>query len=176
MIPQSDNAMLGHNGPESIEKPVAAEEAASNESVASAEGKRNYVFRGDDNYRGGPVGRALGAEADAADIQNFADHVLRKESNLSSRYTSFTEETKVARKFTLAFDNRYVRKAEMARLRELQSQGTIRIWDSDQVYDALRQGPRKLARQAADVRTAMRRNSELLIEGQIPADVLEPVN
>lgn len=40
----------------------------------------------------------------------------------------------------------------------------------------LAQAQRKLARQAADVRNAMRRNSELLIEGQIPADYLERVN
>src|SRR5436190_14967945 len=111
--------------------PGSAGTAATAEGVARAEKTRNYIFRGDDNYRGGPVGRALGVEADTADIQNFADHVLRKESNLSSRYTSFTEETKIARKFTLASDNRFVRKAEMARLRELQSQGTIKIWDSD---------------------------------------------
>jgi len=35
---------------------------------------------------------------------------------------------------------------------------------------------KKLAKQAADVRTAMRRNSEILIEGQIPAGVLEQAN
>ena len=29
-----------------------------------------YLFRGDDHYRGGPVGKALGVEADGADIQD----------------------------------------------------------------------------------------------------------
>jgi hypothetical protein len=136
----------------------------------------SHIFRGDDNYRGGPVGRAFGADADAADIQNFADHVLRKESNRSSRYVSFTKEVKIARKFTSALDNRYVSKADLVVLRQLEANGIIRIWDADQVYSALREGPKKLAKQASDVRTAMRRNSELLIEGQIPAGTLEPTS
>jgi len=154
-----------------IEKP-----ADGGDAIARGSDGKKYIFRGDDNYRGGPVGGALGAEADAADIGNFADHVLRKESKLSSRYTSFTTETKVARTFTSAFDYRYVSEAALARLRGLESQGSLTIWDPDQVYESLGLGPRKLARQAADVRAAMKRNSELLIEGQIPADYLKPVN
>ena len=150
--------------------------SATTEAAAGAAKERNYVFRGDDNYRGGPVGRAMAAEADAADIQNVADHVLRKESSRSSRYTSFTEEVKVARKFTSAPDNRCVSKADLAALRELEVQGVIRIWDPDQGYAALRAGSKRLAKQAADVRAAMRRNSEILIEGQIPAGILERTN
>jgi hypothetical protein len=146
------------------------------EVTATSGEQRNYVFRGDDSYQGGPIGRPLGAEADAADIQNFADHVLRKESSRSSRYASFSEELKVARKFTSGPDNRFVCKAGMAALRELEAQGIVKIWDPDQVYEALRAGPKKLAKQAADVRAAMRRNGEILIEGRIPADVLERVN
>lgn len=163
--------------PECVVKAAAAEEhvaqAGGTDTNADAAKKRNYVFRGDDNYRGGPVGRALGVEADGADIQNFADHVLRKESNRTSRYSSFTEEVTVARKFTSASDNRYVSKADMTSLRELEAQGVIRIWDPDQVHVVLREGPRKLAMQASDVRAAMRRNSEILVEGQIPAGILE---
>jgi hypothetical protein len=56
------------------------------------------------------------------------------------------------------------------------SRGIIRIWDPDQVFEVLMNGPRKLARQAGDVRSAMRRNSEMLIEGQVPAGILLPVN
>jgi hypothetical protein len=143
-------------------------------TTENAAKKRNYVFRGDDNFRSGSLGRALGAEADAADIQNFADHVLRKESNLSSRYVSFTEEVRVARKFTSATDNRYVSKAELAALRELETQGVIHIWDPDRVCAALQEAPSKYAKQAADVRAAMKRNSEILIEGRIPEGILKP--
>jgi hypothetical protein len=83
------------------------------EAAETSAKERTYVFRGDDAYQGGPVGRALGAQADEADIQNFADHVLRKESNRASRYVSFTGEVKVARRFTSAPDNRNICKAEM---------------------------------------------------------------
>jgi hypothetical protein len=143
------------------------------EAAATSGTKRTYLFRGDDNYVGGPVGRALGSDADGADIQDPAEHVLRKECMRSSRYTSFTEEVKVARKFTSAQDNRYVYKAELAELCNLEAQGVIRIWDPDRVHEALLASGKKLAKQAADVRTAMQRNSEILIEGQIPAGVLK---
>jgi hypothetical protein len=175
-----ENAMVVPNGPECLVNPAAVEgpaaQAVGSETTANAAKKRNYVFRGDDHYRGGPAGRALGAAADAADIQNFADHVLRKQSHRSSRYTSFTEEVKVARKFTSASDNRYVSKADMGALRELEAQGLIRIWNPEQVHAALSEAPKKLARQAADVRAAMIRNSEILVEGQVPADILERTN
>src|SRR5260370_945127 len=137
--------------------------------------QRTYVFRGDDGYVSGPVGLALGDDADAADLQNFADQVLRKETRLSSRYRSFTDNVRIARRFTSAEDNRNVRKAEVSRLRELESQGVLRLWDADQVFEALQEGPKKLAKQAADVRTAMRRNREILIEGQVPAELLKNV-
>jgi hypothetical protein len=46
----------------------------------------------------------------------------------------------------------------------------------DQVYEVLAQMPKKIARQAADVRAAMMRNREILIEGQIPGGFLSRVN
>jgi hypothetical protein len=146
------------------------------EAAATSGTKKKYLFRGDDNYLGGSVGRALGSDADAADIQDPAEHVLRKESKRSSRYTSFTEGVKIARKFTSAHDNRHVCKAGLAELRDLEAQGVIRIWDADGVYKVLLTSGKKLAKQAADVRIAMRRNSEILIEGQIPAGLLEQAN
>ena len=139
-------------------------------------GSRKYLFRGDESYRDGSIGRELGEEADSADIQDFAEHVLRKESTRSSRFTSFTEELKIARSiFTSAADNRFVIKVELSALRELESKGAIRIWDPEQVSNLLNQGPRKLAKRAADVRTAMRRNREVLVEGRIPGEIIETV-
>ncbi len=137
---------------------------------------RKYIFRGDDSFKGGTIGRAFGPEADEADIQDFAEHVLRKETSRNSRYVSFTEEIKIARRFTSAADNQHLVKVTMARLRELETAGQIRIWNPDQVFAALRAGPKKLARRAFDTQTAMKRNSEILIEGLIPADVLAKVN
>jgi hypothetical protein len=151
------------------EKQVGSGEGANPDTAF----KRHYIFRGDDNYHGGTVGRKLGNEADIADIQDFADHVLRKETTRTSRYTSFTEEIKVARKFTSAADNRYVCKVAVSRLFELETQQVIRIWNPDQVFASMTEGPKKLAKQASDVRTAMNRNSEILIEGQIPTGILQ---
>ena len=133
-----------------------------------------YLFRGDDQYRGGAVGFAFGMEADSADIQDFAEHVLRKESRRTSRYTSFTTEIKVARRFTATRSLEPVRKIELVTLRGLESEGLIKVWGPDRVGEQLALGPRKLARQAGDVRAAMRRNGEVLIEGQIPAGLLRP--
>lgn len=156
---------------ENEQESLAAEGLAENTSTVGVPVR--YVFRGDDNYQGGALGRAFGVDADSADIQNPADHVLRKESNRTSRFLSFTEEVKVARKFTSTSDNRFVRKAPLSVLREFESKGVLKIWDPDQVEAALRVGAKKFAKQAVDVRAAMKRNSEILIEGQIPAGILE---
>lgn len=135
-----------------------------------------YFFRGDSNYRGGPIGKALGVEADSADIQNCADHVLRKESRRSSRYSSFTTEVAIARKFTSAEDNRYIRKVKTTGLLRLIANGTIRLLDPETVYNELLSQEAKLVRQAADVRATMLRNNEVLIEGQLPIEIIETVN
>jgi hypothetical protein len=146
------------------------------DAAATSATKRTYLFRGDDKYASGSVGLAWGADGDAADIQNAADHVLRKESRRSSRYMSFTEDIKIARRFTSAPDNRHVCKVEVAALPNLVARGVIRMWNPDRVYEALLASGKKLAKQAADVRTTMRRNNEILIEGQIPASILEPTS
>jgi hypothetical protein len=162
-----------------MRQPVASSSQEATDvdgTVASGSDAGRYLFRADDRYRGGLVGRALGPEADTADIQSLADHILRKESRLTSRFTSFTTEVKIARKFTQAPDNRFIRKAELAALKALEAQGVIRMWDADQVYEVVANGPKKMAKRAADVRAAMKRNHEVLIEGQIPAGALESVN
>jgi hypothetical protein len=117
-----------------------------------------YLFRGDSGLRDGPIGRALGEDADSADIQNCADHVLRKESRRSSRYSSFTAEVAIARKFTSSADNRDVGKVKLNVLRQLESVGAARILDPDCLYNELLALGGKQTRQAADVRAAMRRN------------------
>jgi hypothetical protein len=136
----------------------------------------SYLFRGDNNFTGGSIGRAFGEKADEAEIQTFADHVLRKESRQTSRYVSFTSEIKIARKFTSASDNRFVAKVAKSTLCELETRGIIKVWEPSAVEAAMGRGPKKLARQAADVRAAMTRNREVLIEGQIPGTVVQAVN
>ena len=64
----------------------------------------------------------------------------------------------------------------MERLRELEAQGHIKIWTPDEVYEALQNGPKKLRKKAADVRAAMQKNGEILIEGQIPPGMVQGTN
>ncbi len=51
----------------------------------------------------------------------------------------------------------------------------IKIWTPHGVFEILSKGPKKLAKQAADVRSVMIKNREILIEGQVPERVLEEV-
>ncbi len=161
-------------------KPSLSDDAyatvAERAATASTIPNRSYLFRGDDNYRGGTVGRALGAEADSSDIQSISDHVLRKESGITSRFTSFSEEVKVARKFTSSSDNRYVYRADLGLLRDLETAGTIRLWSPEDVYAMMKASNKKQSNQAADVRSTMVKNSEILVEGQIPESVLSRAN
>jgi hypothetical protein len=155
---------------------TAVEERDSEGEVVADPSHWRYLFRADDWYRGGPIGLAFGPEAESAEIRNFADHVLRKASRFTSRFTSFTKELKIASRFTSAADKRSIRKVEWARLRTMESRGIIRLWEPEQVFEAMKEMSGRLAKQAGDVRSAMRRNSEILIEGQIPTELILAVN
>src|SRR5260370_35221349 len=96
-----------------------------------------YIFRGDKNYRRGPVGIPIDSEeAQAADIQNPADHVLRKEPGRTSIYTSFTARVSVAERFG---ELRWIIKAEVAVLRELEADGVIRLLLPSDAFERLRE-------------------------------------
>lgn len=156
-------------------------EDAENNAVSTVDATEiadgpTYFFRGDDNFYGGSVGRALGKDADSANIQTFADHVLRKEAPSTSRYISFSEVVGVARKFTKTVDNRHLRKVQRSALEVLEAAGHLKIWSPDRVYLAMRAGSKKQAKQAGDVLAVMVKNSEVLIEGQIPPGLLEHVH
>jgi hypothetical protein len=100
----------------------------------------------------------------------------RKESRFTSRFSSFTTELKIAKRFTSASDKRALRKVEWTKLKDLESRGVIRLWDPDPVFEEMKAMSGKLAKQAGDVRATMRRNSEVLIEGQLPAEFILPGN
>jgi RHS repeat-associated protein len=132
-----------------------------------------YIFRGDKDYRGGAIGIPL-SEAHKAEIQDFAEHVLRKNGR-SSRYVSFSEALAVALEFAGPQGTHRVTKALMSALRELEAAGQVKIWTVDKVYEAMKNGPKEVAAKAEAVRYQMSKNRELLIEGQIPADILRRV-
>jgi hypothetical protein len=133
----------------------------------------SYVFRGDRNYHRGAVGLSLdGKEAQTADIQNPADHVLRKEPGKTSIYSSFTARLSVAERFS---ELRWIVKAEVAALQKLEAEGVIRLLLPSDAYDLLKRSGRRLANEAGPTRDYMLRNAEVLVEGQIPARVIEGV-
>lgn len=133
----------------------------------------SYLFRADDNYKiGEPVGFELDSEqAMAAEIQNPLDHVLNKESGQTSRYVSFSVAIAIkggggSGRFTKK--NKILKVATKA-LQELESEGTIRIYTPEQVGEIIRQNPKKkISKQANNVKSAMDKNGEILVEGQIP--------
>ncbi len=131
-----------------------------------------FLFRGDEYYAGGPVGVPLNSEESRiADIQTPADHVLRKRAGRSSIYTSFTKKVDVAARF--AGEGKLIMKVAVAILRQLESEGKIRLWGPGDARQWLREAGKKSAKHASATRDAMKRNAEILVEGQIPAEAIQ---
>lgn len=141
----------------------------------------SYLFRADDNYRmGDPVGFELDSEeAMEADIQNPLNHVLDKESGQTSRYISFSVAIAIkggggSRRFTKK--NKILKVASEA-LNQLEADGKIRMYTPEQVAEMIRQNPKKkISKEANNVKAAMEKNGEILIEGQIPGDIITWAN
>ena len=137
----------------------------------------SYLFRADDNYK---IGNSIGFELDseeaiAADIQNPWVHVLDKESTQTSRYISFSSAIAIkggggSQKFTKK--NKII-KVLWEVLQQLKTNGKIRIYTPEDVAEIISQHPKKkIRRKANDVKAAMEKNGEILIEGQIPGSVV----
>lgn len=131
-------------------------------------GLSNYIFRADDEYRGGSIGFPLDSDlADNADIQTPWDHVQGKEGDMTSRYTSFSEDLKSTKKFG---DNGYkVSRAEIEALEEAESIRVLRPQDVGEMMEE--EGLKK--KQIQGVLQDMKKNNEILIEGEIPADIIK---
>ena len=66
---------------------------------------------------------------------------------------------------------RNIQKVNAGYLRQLADAGTIRLLDADAVFEMMRNHPDpRIQRQARNVRQVMRRNLEILVEGQIPEE------
>jgi hypothetical protein len=137
----------------------------------------SYLFRADDNYNNGDsIGFELDSEqAIEADIQDPMNHVFNKESGQTSRYTSFSNAISIkggsgAKKFT---KNNKIFKVSTKVLQELEIKGKIRIYSPEEVAVRIRQNPKKkINKEANNVKTAMEKNGEILIEGQIPGNFI----
>ena len=129
-----------------------------------------YYFRGDVDYdirRKPPVGLPIGS---SADIMNPYDHVMNKRSGQSSIFTSFA--TLISTKFTKGDENK-VYKVSVKELEKLQQQGIIKIYDVNNVGDLMKD---RSSRDVAHVKENMKKNNEILIEGEIPGEVMKPTN
>jgi RHS repeat-associated protein len=126
----------------------------------------NSLFRGDDGYgRGDPMGLPMGSDAD---ITTPWDHV-RKDPGESSIFTSFAETKNAADKFG---DDVY--KVSREELEKLAESGQVELYTPQDVYDLMMMDADAAVRaDAKNVREIMEKNEEILVEGEIPADIIK---
>ncbi|WP_345739093.1 RHS repeat-associated core domain-containing protein, partial [Capnocytophaga sputigena] len=123
-----------------------------------------FLFRADDNYRGGDIGNPLG-EKDA-DIKDLYTHIQDKKTDETSIYTSFSENrSKVTPKF-----GSVVIKVSLDELRKLEAEGKIKIYTPEDVESIV--GGKK----GKNAAKTMRNNNEVLIEGNIPKSLIQRCN
>lgn len=78
--------------------------------------------------------------------------------------------TFVHQKFT---KNNKIFKVPWKALQQLETEGKIRIYTPEDVAEIISQHPKKkIRRKANDIKAAMEKNGEILIEGQIPGNVI----
>ena len=123
-----------------------------------------FLFRADDNYRGGDIGNPLG-EKDA-DIKDLYTHIQDKKTEETSIYTSFSENRS---KVTPKFGN-VVIKVSLDELRKLEAEGKIKIYTPEDVESIV--GGKK----GKNAAKTMRNNNEVLIEGNIPKSLIQRCN
>jgi hypothetical protein len=137
----------------------------------------SYLFRADDRYI---LGDSIGFELDSnsaqnADIQTPWEHVLDKEPGQTSRFVSFSDRINLpsgggAQKFS---KKGKILKVSWEAVQELENRGKLRTYTPTQVAERMEQDPKKkIRKQANNVNEAMEKNGEILVEGQIPGNLL----
>ncbi len=130
----------------------------------------NTLFRGDDSYKqGDPLGWKIGSpEWENAKIQTPWEHVnnnLPEPSSQKSRFTSFAQKVDDAITFT---DKGKVLKV---RLKDLQEVEGIEIYTPERVKQMMKDASMK-SKEINAIYDQMTGNSEILIEGEIPASLI----
>lgn len=164
--------MTSHEDKSDIMNPNVEVEQAGNS------GSR-YIFRGDDEYRGGSLGLEIGSkQAEEADIQTPWEHVSKKESYQTSRYISFSERIKMPGNRGAIFftKKRIIIKVSWDTIKHLESEGKIKVYTPEFVENVMLQQKRKISKRAQAVRDEMEKNGEILIEGQLPEEILIIIN
>jgi hypothetical protein len=136
-----------------------------------------YLFRADDRYTlGDPIGFELDSNtAQRADIQTPWEHILDKETGQTSRYLSVSTAIRLqsgggAQKFT---KKGKIFKVSWESVQALEIQAKLRSYTPAQVAEIIEQHPKKkIRKQANNVKEVMEKNGEILIEGQIPGNLL----
>jgi len=132
--------------------------------------EQGYLFRGDNNYRRGesigqPRSEGVTAESIINHVNESGDGSLTSFSTKKSRGTASDRGAE--------FFGRAV-KVSNADLTELASAGKIRMITPEEARDIISAHPKsKIRRQANDIMANMKRNNEVLIEGEIPADKIK---
>lgn len=163
--------MTSHEDKSDVVNPEAEAEQASKSG--------RYIFRGDDEYRGGSLGFGIASkQAFEADIQTPWEHVSKKESYQTSRYISFSERIRMSGNRGAIFftKKRIIIKVSWDTIKQLESQGTIKVYTPADVESIMLQQKRKISKRAQAVRDEMEKNGEILIEGQLPEEILIIVN
>jgi RHS repeat-associated protein len=124
-------------------------------------GLSSFIFRADDNYKGGDIGDVgLGGNADIMDPYT---HVQKKKTGQTSIYSSFSDsKSKVSPKF-----GSNVSKVKLDELKKLEAEGKIKIHTPDDIQKMI--GGKK----GKNAARSMRNNGEILVEGIVPADLVK---
>ena len=127
----------------------------------------SYIFRGDNNREpNSAVGSALDPASEPPQAQEFIDHVRQVKGKVA-RFVSFSRSLRSATRFGRPI------KVNFGQLRTLEAQGKIRIYNADQVERIINddRDPR-IKRNASSTKKMMENNQEILIEGEIPSDLI----
>ena len=134
----------------------------------------NFLYRGDDNYKGGDIGMSLGSPAD---VKTPWEHVRLGDnpSNKTSIFKSFSEKMTTAKEFTQTAGK--VTKVSKESLVKLEAEGKIKIYTPEKVVEMMRNSnDKKIIKDANNVEQIMKKNNEILIEGSIEGKFAKTCN
>lgn len=97
---------------------------------------------------------------------------MRRESNQTSIFTSFSFKKNKANDFTTKGN---ISKVSMDDLKKLEADGVIKIHTPDDVASMMKNNQKKkIKKDANNVKEIMTKNDEILIEGEIPSEFIQP--
>jgi len=129
-----------------------------------------FIFRGDDAYEGGNIGKSLSGDVNVLEI---IQHIQQKKTgnpfvSFSTKRATGSHDCRGA-----GFFGKTILKVGIDDINYLVKNGAIRVISPDDAFDIISNYPKKKVNVlAGSVRRNMQRNNEMLIAGQIPARVI----